>query len=531
MSKTMLPWLRKAFATAMLFISLPVFSIRAEDLPETEIVPAGSDNFYEARARIWVPERSTRVRGILVFLGGTDSDSRGITEDANWRSFVEKNDMALLGCYFRGNGEPYEQASKGSGAALLEMIAQLAKKTRKEELGEVPLLFVGHSAGAMFSYNFACWAPHRTAAFASLKSGPISEENASPSAALVPGLFIVGERDMTGRVRTVAKTFDRWQGPNCRWALAVEPNAGHEGTSASTELMKIYLEEALRMSPGQHADEIRLGDLQTASLFPRSSNPENMERSVGSMVWFPGSKSARFWEKFTKGSSSAELARSGGLDEPGVVFGTQLNFGEIARAKALSAKQILEDFTVTVPFDGDWMFASGDPGLSVESRKHSETGYTLRVCIKNPREKNGWYRSSVIGKAKGNVSAGQMEFPVIAHFISPVTAQPASLYVGVLPRGTSVEKTILLSSSETRPLRIRSIQSSRKAFAKATVKSLDGTTTSITLRFDGKAGLGDQSGFFDITFDGMETEKIRIPFIAWVSKDQGTAGKPRASPL
>ena len=157
---------------------------------EAAVVPRSTDNFYEARACLWLPDESAQPDGILVLLKGTDSDARNLAESEEWQRIARQRNLAILGCHFRGDGEPYEQAEGGSGAALLAMIDQLAETLEKPELARIPLHVVGHSSGAMFAYNFTCWRPDRVGSFVSVKSGPISPKSSSPMATRGPAFSL-----------------------------------------------------------------------------------------------------------------------------------------------------------------------------------------------------------------------------------------------------------------------------------------------------------------------------------------------------
>lgn len=109
---------------------------------EADVQPKETDNFYEARARLWIPSGAGKVEAVLVLLNGTDSDARPAVSQPDWQAFAKKQNLALLGCYFRGDGEPYENASGGSGGALLQMVRILAEESGHHELFSSPLLFI-----------------------------------------------------------------------------------------------------------------------------------------------------------------------------------------------------------------------------------------------------------------------------------------------------------------------------------------------------------------------------------------------------
>lgn len=520
----------------------PLNTSRAKDIEaETSVEPAASDNFYETGCRLWVSERTEGMRGALVLLGGTDSDSRGLANDAQWRNFASQNGVALIGCYFRGDGEAYEQASLGSGNALLQMIGDLADKTNCDELKRAPLMFVGYSAGAMFAYSFMRWKPERICAIVSIKSGPISadDDTAQKRSALIgdiPTLFIVGECDVPGRVRSVVGVFEKASplltpsgSPQVEhlWALAVEPDGDHGLTPADMEFARAYLEDisAANSVSGKGSRPINPNGSYCSLLNLSGRSPVSPHDP--NTVWLPGPRSLEAWKAFTKPASVKELAENGGREEPPTFAATSLNFGEISKdrspqrsIKSMHLEQrtplgtAIKSFTVRLPSDGDWSFSSADPQISVAATKRSAGEYELTLTLATAKLKSGWYRSCIGAVANSQ----QVSLPVIAKIAGAISADPPSLYLGVMPRGQIVEKLVTLRPSGERPLKIRNISSTKAEFAEARIKQNDDTSVTLQCRFDGTKEMGNQSGFFDISYGDSENEEIRIPFIAWVSK-------------
>jgi hypothetical protein len=104
--------------------------------------------------------------------------------------------------------------------------------------------------------------------------------------------------------------------------------------------------------------------------------------------------------------------------------------------------------------------------------------------------------------------------PAYAKVTSGYRVSPPSVYVGVIPRGHVAEIPVHVLSETGKPQKILQIKSTRPSFASAQETS-EGT---ILCRFDGKASLGNQSGHFEITCAENPEVRLRVPFIAWVSK-------------
>lgn len=410
-----------ALIGAVTVTSIP-FPAHADLIRESAIYPNTSDNFYEARTRLWISDKCRHVKGIIVFLGGTDSDNRtNFTNRNDWRQLAENSNFALLGCYFRGDGEPYENASRGSGMALLRMLDDLSTTTKHPELRSAPLILIGYSSGAMFTYNFGCWMPSRVGGFISVKSGPIDVSKAS-AAYFIPALFIVGEGDEVGRRRAVLDAVEQ-RGSSARWALAVQPYSGHEWNSITDNFVRAYAAELCRLKSSLSSGVIR-----------NLSRPATSSITRMDSMWVPNEKAAGLWEDFTKAGSLEAL---------------------------------------------------------------------LHACD--------------VENASPKQSLAKLDTPIHVKTKSPLTAKPPSLYLGVLPRNSNVEREIDLSWPAGFGQRITAIRSSKPDFAKAEVVGSTSSPARIRCKFTGKP-LGNQSGAFDVVLDDNKTKHTRIIFIAWVSK-------------
>lgn len=490
---------------------------------DAEVDPGASDNFYEAKCRLWISESTYKIEGILIVLHGTDSDARGIVEKTEWQDFAEKESIALVGVFFRGEGEPYEDASKGSGVALLRMIDQIADRVHRAELKNAPLFFVGHSAGAMFSYNFACWMPKRTGAFVSVKSGPISPITDS-IAGSIPGLFIVGENDLPSRVRTTAEVFAKQRNPDKAWAFALEPGGGHGSNPQIAGFVKTFLREiiALYRENVDGMDSVRRFLPQTGNIsnLQYPYNPGQFENE-NDQVWLPGPESLEAWQLLTKATSIGQIVTKGGREPTvptsefnpaqfnlGILHSTD-DFAKVTQIVRLNA----------ISHEVDCAFFSKDPHLSVVSKKLNEGEFEVTIGVSTSELKGGWFHSSVQCIIQRNGQMRQSSIPVIAKIISALEPSPSSIYVGVLPRGTVIEKSIRIKLSSGKAIKAVETLASKPDFAKNISSSITNDSAEIRVQFDGRNTLGNQSGYLDVFCGDSGREQIRIPFIAWVSKE------------
>ncbi len=492
----------------MHFSNLP--SARSDTF-DASIAPRNDDNFYEARTRLWIPDQVKKINGILVLLNGTDSDARASVENPDWQEFARKERLALIGCYFRGDGEPYEDAKGGSGDALLEMIRLLAEQSGRGDLRDARLLFVGHSAGAMFSFNFTCWKPKKVLSFVLIKSGPINSTS-NGEAAKVTGLFIIGESDLPCRVQSAATAFsDARTQFDARWALAVEPNGGHGSSSTVATLARTYLQDALALllKEGTSTDQI---DLYVSLGKPldaiTSNNPDKSDTA-----WLPGHTSKMMWSRFVKPISLHEIAANGGIEERKALATnpTFLDLGQIDVRERRNDVQ--KTFLVSIPDidNGKCRFFTDDKRMEVAYEKKSADQFTVSLRVATEWLKSGFFRSRVGIETD---TMGRTFLPVVGKIRTNYRAKPASLYVGVLPRGAVSEMNVTLLSESGEAMKVSGIKSSNPGFAQARVED----SGKISCHFDGKQNLGNQSGYFEVSHPGSGESELRIPFIAWVSK-------------
>jgi len=263
---------------------------------EHEIAPGKKDNFDKAAFRLWIDDSVERVNGIVCVALGINGDSRDEVDQPVWRDFARKHDLAVVGVFLRSPENAiiqYGRAERGSGAALVASLDALAEKSGHPEIASVPLLMWGHSAGGMFNFGFACYAPARVLAFATIKSG-IFESPVSDEARAVPGLFIVGEKDRPHRILGANKAVFENRQRGARWCLAVEADVGH-AISKANEIIIPFFEAVLEsgFDPAQRPEGFGV-DLGKMKIIP-AGKPE---RSVKHSIWMPTEEFGPVWRAF-----------------------------------------------------------------------------------------------------------------------------------------------------------------------------------------------------------------------------------------
>jgi len=261
-----------------------------------EIVPGKKDNFDKAAFRFWVYYDIAKVKGIVCVALGINGDSRPEVDEPVWREFARKHQLAVVGVFLRSPENAiiqYWRAERGSGAALVASLDALAEKSGHPEIASAPLLMWGHSAGGVFNFGFACYAPERVLAFATIKEGlydsPVSDE-----ARAVPGLFIVGEKDRPHRIIGANKAVFENRQRGARWCLAVEANVGHAISKANDIIIPFF--EAV-MESGFDTARRPEGfgvDIDKMKIIPAGKPP----RSVKYSIWMPTEEFGPVWRTF-----------------------------------------------------------------------------------------------------------------------------------------------------------------------------------------------------------------------------------------
>jgi len=288
-------------------VLLTSLNVQASPTASISIPAKPGGNFTKAEFFLHLPEGIDQFRGIYMNLPGWNSDGSKLAEDPGLRSFCKKHHLALLAATFVSNkieGAPretyhYAAAQSGSGEALEQALMELGQKTGHPELGEVPMLISGYSAGGMFAYGMACYRPSRIIAFAALKGGYYPSEPKAETFQ-VPGVIISGTLDEQRRQDALNKLFRDHRAQGSPWTLLEEPGVGHN-PGQGARLVRTFFEEvlALRLPDGSSKPQaipetkgikVRLSDGQELS----SDHPAVPLTETG---WFPGQASLKIWRE------------------------------------------------------------------------------------------------------------------------------------------------------------------------------------------------------------------------------------------
>lgn len=301
----------------VLFVSLvlliPSLAIRAAILNDS--IPPGK-NFDKAAFRLWYPDKTKTIKGVVVLVPGSNGDGRGLVSDLFWQDLATKHNFALLGCYFTDHPhddmevENYANAKEGSGQALLTALTKFAMKAGFPELGDAPLVLWGHSAGGEFNYEFVNWKPERVIAFVVNKGGFYFTALGSRQARNVPGIIFTGDNDLQSRKDILKGIFSINRRVGALWTFAEEPGAGHE-IGQTQKLAGIFFNEVIPLRIHEkivlRENSMELQPLSVNNGFAGNCKALSFkeisnEQKDPSISWLPTLKFAEAWLSFIKGS-------------------------------------------------------------------------------------------------------------------------------------------------------------------------------------------------------------------------------------
>ncbi|MFH0759449.1 MAG: hypothetical protein V2B15_19335 [Bacteroidota bacterium] len=288
-----------------------VRKVNAQEAVTIDFAEAAGKNYDKAEFRLWFPENVSRIQAVVILMPGSNGDGRSSVDELVWQEFATKYNLALVGCRFTDKPhdqsfiEHYVNVSEGSGQALINALAGLAGPSGHPELANAPLLLWGMSAGGEFNFEFVAWKPERVVAFVVNKGGIYYSALVRPAARSVPGMLFTGGKDMEFRTNIIVGLFAVNRRAGALWALAEEPNAGHE-EGRSHDMALMFFEDVLplrlhqSLSNGEEPIMLKplkeesgfIGDLKTKTIQKQSdaSAPDYPT------AWLPTERTARAWQ-------------------------------------------------------------------------------------------------------------------------------------------------------------------------------------------------------------------------------------------
>jgi len=297
------------------------------------IDPRPEDAFEKAHYRMWIPESTPELRGIVFRQHGCGPGARELglehANDIQWQALAQKHGFALMSSQLWAPDEDcstWTMPEDGSANAYLNAIQILANASGHPELETVPWCLWGHSGGAIWTVNMAYLYPERIVA-AFPRSGGLTPlgrtyERSQPqtpdsnqSTLQVPILYCYGEREYVEGNRFyqliagVHQVFDYGRKNHAPWAVAVHPDSEHEN-SQSRQLALRFFDKMIDLRLPDPVDTQE--DIPTLRTLPNEKHWVGVNRNAAIMderdVQIPAQETsylvdasfARAWQAFNQ---------------------------------------------------------------------------------------------------------------------------------------------------------------------------------------------------------------------------------------
>ncbi|MGN6370172.1 MAG: hypothetical protein ACTHN5_18095, partial [Phycisphaerae bacterium] len=261
-----------------------------------------SETHGHPRAFLWVPEGCERVRGVAV--APQNMEEEQVFQDAGFRGTLAKLGFAEV-WMTPGIGGIRFRFDQGDGERLEKVLRELGAVSGYGEIGEAPLVPMGHSATASWCWDVAAWKPERVVAVVSLSGQwPYFESEwwKGRSVDGVPGLTTKGEYEVQGSLETgwyagLGRDYFS-KHPHGAFTQVVEPGGGHfDASAAKIELIGMYLEKAAKYRlPEKEGGALKAVDASKAGwryeVWHRGAGPSAAAGPVGT---FEGTGEKSFW--------------------------------------------------------------------------------------------------------------------------------------------------------------------------------------------------------------------------------------------
>jgi len=202
--------------------------------------------------RMWVPPEAQVVRGVIIWFnhGGANGVATDVAGIEALREFGRRFGFAVAGT------KSYEGGSLfgSQGAEVLAALREFAVyplpdyPQGRPELGDMPIVAIGGSNGAMCSWGFANYAPQRVICFGMMVGSIVNPYTPTAGALLVPGLMVSGELDnIIGEngAESQRRMVNTYRPNGARWVWFEQQNADHEGGDC-VDLFYPFIETCIR---------------------------------------------------------------------------------------------------------------------------------------------------------------------------------------------------------------------------------------------------------------------------------------------
>lgn len=254
-----------------------------------KVYPKSGDSFDIAEFRLWVPDKVENIRAILVLTHSYNSNGLGLANSNEWQKYATEENLAIIAVYFKTLNDSfsyYAEASRGSGDALIQALKMISQKNNLPNIGNLPFVMRGYSAGGVFSTSFSNYMSDRVIAFANIRGGNIDINSTKNKD--IPCLMLAGENDNQLRNQAIKNAVLSIRKEGGIWCYALEPEVDHYGNlSRSDQLVKDFFSIALDKRLDNNSNKLKsiteesgwLGDHDTKILFPFNAYPNNKKEA------------------------------------------------------------------------------------------------------------------------------------------------------------------------------------------------------------------------------------------------------------
>jgi hypothetical protein len=234
----------------------------------------------KSKVFLWIPPACQKVRGII--LGQQVILENKVLEDPIIRQAAADENLAIAlicpGClgYFDYKTQPVAKM-------LQDILDSLAKESGYDEIGQAPLLTIGHSGNGIFAWRIAYWNPARMIGVIGLHCMSSEPPPLDPKASVdgVPILDISGQYESWGHPDVPLETHWRWlrggllefrgQSDDALMSELVDPGGCHFSSNEPlTRYMALFIRKAAEARlpatvPSDHAQPSTLREIAPES--------------------------------------------------------------------------------------------------------------------------------------------------------------------------------------------------------------------------------------------------------------------------
>ncbi|MBT7873819.1 MAG: DUF1080 domain-containing protein [Verrucomicrobia bacterium] len=299
------------------------------------IEPGPDDAVGTAHYRIWIPEETPELRGIIFRQHGCGQGARKLglehADDIQWQTLAQKHGFALMGSQIWAPEEDcstWTMPEDGSANAFLSAIKLFARASGHTELNQVPWCLWGHSGGAIWTVNMAYLYPERIIAAFSRSGGlsPVGSSykrslpktpNSNAATLQVPILFCYGEREYNegnrfyNLIAGVHEVFEYGRKHKAPWALTVHPDSEHENSQSRQLAIRFFdnIIPARLPDPAHSENKVQvlktlptrkywIGLHESLETFEASNLQSNLQSNLHESSYLLNKTLAADWESF-----------------------------------------------------------------------------------------------------------------------------------------------------------------------------------------------------------------------------------------